>query len=322
MLKRFLLSLVVLFTGLFAASASAHPPGGKVLLNMGGVVAQSPFDPILKWGQPASTVPTHGHCFHGNKSITHDSTIPSLLAGEARQPLKSDRSSAWVPWVVGKMGQTICPSSFFRYYANPGDTLIRAPADGLRFVAGNPQNTTAATIAGNWRCGAFHAGPGPVTQTIPTTRCPDYVDANGVTRPQTYVSQIIYAGRSWNGKDYGPGLGGSGGPANGRDHFKGGATNTRVPQNIFVVNWPVSVIGGRLSSDIAGVPAGYTAHVDYIFLWNHNSKGKLALGKIIDDCLNRTDQPPHALTCREVPKPGVAGETQIVNEQTKELVTD
>jgi len=97
-----------------------------------------------------------------------------------------------------------------------------------------------------------------------------------------------------------------------------------IPQIEFDVFWPVAAAGGRLSSDMLSAPPGTSWHLDYKFGWGFNSQGRLALPRIIDECLNNRGVSIGSFSCVAVPKvPGdTSGPYEVIRSDTGAYVTD
>lgn len=269
--------LLIAFFLVFASSASAY--NGAVLLPC-PLVNQGVIDPIV---HPGVANAGHNHDFFGGGPVTPNTTPTSLRAGATTCQIKSDHAAYWVPSIIRKDGLIAKPTGFSVYYraaqAATATQAIRIFPTEFRFVSGNPNNTNPYAQPANWRCGnnpsvvaksiPASCGGSGFQMTLPFARCWDGVTMSGTSAPSTYV-------RFGNADGTCP------------------ATHpVALPQLTYIVNYGADAEGGRLSSDIAGAPAGSSIHGDFMNGWDQVSQQRLVTG-----CLNVNDPMPSSQSCR------------------------
>jgi|SRR5688572_3018599 len=260
-MKKLLLTFICFLS--FATPAQAF--NGAVLLPC-PFVNQAQVDPIVSPG----AVSHHMHDFFGGGPVTSTTTSSTLRAGNTSCQIKSDRAAYWVPSVVKTNGEFAKPTGFAVYYraamTTTSTTRIQPFPPELAFVSGNPRNTDKFKSAGNWRC----TGGSPI-KSIPTNcggkgfqltfafaRCWDGVTLKSSVTPSPYMRGTL---------------------------ADGSCPSTHpvpLPQLSYIINWGPDAVGGRLSSDILGSPAGSSLHGDFMNGWNPQS----SLQAVVDKCLN------------------------------------
>jgi Domain of unknown function (DUF1996) len=113
---------------------------------------RAPDDPIVHKNMPGMS---HLHDFLGNVTTNASSTVESLLVGGTTCDPVSDKSSYWVPSLLGANGQPIALDQVTIYYQveinNPKDLKPFPP--GLKIVAGNSAAITAPNPSHfKWAC--------------------------------------------------------------------------------------------------------------------------------------------------------------------------
>lgn len=273
-----LVAFVALVSGALAGDPSPTATNGAVLMrcdhsHLGQV------DPILNPGQAQSA---HLHDFLGNLTTDKDSTLPSLRAGTATCAIKSNLTAYWVPAVIRADGTPATVTGNAIYYRCIRPHGCETFPQGFRWVSGSPKNTNPYAVAGDFRC----AGGGP-QKTLPAT-CP-----NGGGFQLTYSLTSC-----WDGKHFGTPAEAPTAPSSymASPNPDGSCPATHpvpLPQLTFVTNWGPDAVGGRLSSDVAGAPAGSSMHADVFLAWD-----SAALQRIVDRCLNVADDTPSSQSCR------------------------
>lgn len=272
-----LVAALCLATGAFGGDPSPTATNGAVLMRCDpSHIGQQ--DPILNPGQ---TLSAHNHQFYGNDTTDKDSTLTSLRAGTTKCAIKSNLTAYWTPTIVKADGSTAAATGNAIYYRCIAAHGCETFPQGFRWVSGNPKNTNQFAVAGDWRC----AGGGP-QKTLPAS-CPS---GGGV--------QLTYSLTScWDGKHFGTPAETPTAPASYMATPVSGvcpATHpVQLPQLTFVTNWGPDAVGGRLSSDIAGAPAGSSMHADVFIAWD-----SAPLQRIVDKCLNVVDDTPSSQSCR------------------------
>lgn len=310
---RTLLSLAVVAVLLAATpvAADATPFNGAVLVSCNRVAPAAGFpdavDPIVAFGMSPSA---HDHAFFGSDQASANTTLPKMLTGGTSCDVKSDKSLYWHPTIVAADGSKVHPtrSSFYYRAVNRGVPIHPFPA-GIRFVWGNPANTSSFSSVATWQCSG-----GSLTRSIPTS-CP-----NGGG-----VQETVAVGPCWDGLDLGAGGGGhdtaapsanlSAAPTgtDGKPHCPADHP-VNVPALAYILNWPAAALGGRLSSDAAGAAPGASVHVDFFNAWTFNSQNNDAMAKLTDGCLN-VDASPGTVSCQVI-------SGQVVTNPGRVYVTD
>lgn len=274
---------------IFAAPASA---ARKVLFHDAPAVCGVNADPLLGFGQDPFG---HNHCAFGSTAFGPELTLRKALDSPTSAVLKSNHSSVWVPSMRAADGTIVKPLSL-SYYYQLSDTqpMLEDVVNGIRFVGGKSSNERASSAAGIWYCYST------VTSRVQTSGV-RYIPSSCPAESNRLIVQLTM-GDCWNGTDYGPGMGGVGGPADGKSHVitdNGSANNgtawqevCRDPDRLYIptllteVRFPVTAAGGRLDSDHDFADPGSSWHMDYFFAWGRNSAGEFAFPRIVEKCLN------------------------------------
>ena len=241
-------------------------------------------DPMVYPYQPGSS---HAHVFFGNTAITGAMGPKELNNLRAIGAVRStcaggteNGSGYWTPPVVDHVsGQIILPSINLVYYKNgstwraANPTAVQAPPTGLRFIHGNPGNTTEGGVTSGmkWACFTPNPTPGlprvqqPFTLGIPpASTCP----------VGSELIQLLSMPTCWDGVHL-----------DSPDHKSHMAVENDVtgcpithpvvlPQFSFNLHYFVkagqSTDRWRLASDnyTLASPGGYSAHGDIVFAWN------------------------------------------------------
>lgn len=217
-------------------------------------------DPLVYPGQPGKS---HLHVFFGNTGTNANSTQESI-SGAGNSTARggtANRSAYWVPAIIDtRTGDAVIPDpSDFYYksgYRGVDRTKIVPMPQGLRMIAGDPKNQVDPGLWSSpyvWKC----HNDGAVQSTQIITTCPV-----GDTLELSLGFPQCWDGKNLDSPDH-------------KSHMayaNGGCPPSHpvaIPEVSFHVLWPIRVAGEarywRLSSDIAGNPAGYTAHGDW---WN------------------------------------------------------
>lgn len=313
-----LLAVLLVASQATAAPPPAPPPpnhGGKLLIRC-RFDSQTGFkqvDPLVSFGVQTSA---HVHQAFGAVGTFGAETVlrDLIYASTSTCNVRSDLSLIWTPTIRVGGGTPVPPVEVQYYLINNGHTII--DPSGIGFLVGRPHNTDPTRGAGAWSCLGGTTRLTPLSRTIPIS-CPV-----GTTR---IVAQM-FSPHCFDGRNFGPGFGGLGGPTDGASHMTTCAAtgSLAIPQIQFDVYWPASAAGGRLSSDAPGAAPGTSWHLDYKFGWGFNSQGRLALPRIIDECLNNRADNVGTFSCVVVPKsPGdTAGPGRVMRQDTGAYVTD
>lgn len=251
--------VLILAAGLlFALPTSASAIEGNFLLSCAYDHTASD-DPIVFPGSPGAS--THPHDFFGTVGITAFTSTPQILGKPTTCAIGGETVGMWHPAIV-KNGSLVHPYETSIYYRNneaPNQPVYPFPT-GLRFVQGDPHNHTPNNYAATYRC--YSGGVNSV-----------YIPA---TCGGSGFEESIYVPACWKGESLNP-----------PDHHPlvsctGAASDIRMPQVQFLLQWPGSAEGGCLDSDIdEGVSCGLTSHIDY-----HFAADPFVFAKIVERCLN------------------------------------
>ncbi len=227
-------------------------------------------DPIVFPGQPGKS---HLHTFFGNTGVTGNSTAESIRnsGNSSCRGGTLNRSAYWVPAMIDtRTNLAVMPSDISHFYYKTGylgvqPSSVRPFPAGLRMIAGDPKNTTAAAryaqTAWSYHCSNAGNGQGSsipncgvgdeVVQVIEFPQCWDGVNLDS----PDHKSHMAYANPSR------PGC-----PA---------SHPVPLPQITFNIHYPVKSANQasywRLSSDTYSGPAGYSAHGDWWNGWDQNA---------------------------------------------------
>lgn len=311
------LLLLVVASRCVAAPPPASPPadhGGKVLITCGfdSTAGFQRVDPLVSYGVTPSA---HLHqAFGAVGAFSAGEVLRDLIyASTTTCNVRSDMSQIWTPTINRADGTPVSPIKLQYYLINNGRTVVD-PA-GLGFVVGRPGNLDVGRGAGSWSCMQGNKTRLTVARTIPAA-CP---------AGTTQIASTTFSAACFDGVNLGPGFGGQGGPADGASHMTCSRPGSlAIPSIQFDVFWPVAAAGGRLSSDALGAAPGTSWHLDYKFGWGFNSAGRLALPRIIDECLNNRVEYVGFFSCATLPK--IAGDTHgpydVIRTDTGAYVTD
>jgi hypothetical protein len=249
---------------------------------------QAAVDPITAFGVSPSK---HLHTPAGAASFSAFSTLPGMMRSSTSCDVRSDHSMFWFPTPLRRDGTPATIRAADYYLVNLNRTLTAEPPNGLRFIGGNPDCTGQFCGSLEYRC---LSGGGYLAHTIPPA---------GACGSSGYEMYISGAAQCWNGLDYGPGLGGTDGPAGAKANFVSTypCNGYVVPRVDLAVRVGNDGVGGYVSSDVPkGVQTtspGSTAHFDYVFGWALNSSNQSSIGSIIGDCLDVTGYTAFQLSC-------------------------
>ncbi len=138
--------------------ANAHASTPRLPQDIGEFVAfcplshRAPDDPIVHKNMPGMS---HLHDFLGNVTTNASSTLESLLVGDTTCNPVSDKSSYWVPSLLGANSQPIPFDQVTIYYLVDVDNAqaVKPYPPGLKIVAGNSAATTAPNPSHfKWSC--------------------------------------------------------------------------------------------------------------------------------------------------------------------------
>lgn len=247
------LLLLIALLVLAAASTANANLWGKSKIACPGTGQVANIDPIAS---PGVSSTAHTHVFAGARDITPNTTTADLLNGTSTCFLNSDHAGIWWPAII-KDGVAYGVSSSYYLAGNGADPAliaghrINTPPNGLRFVMGNPNSTQIQSdLPARWRCGESGY---EVYGSL------DALSANC----STYFYMEIDAPNCWDGMNLDS--------PNHRDHMAYGYNScpashpVRIPQVQAAFSFPSAALGGRLSSDHPGSPAGSSMHADYWF---------------------------------------------------------
>lgn len=244
-----LIAITATLVAALPGAASANLWGkSKIGCPTTGQIAR--IDPLASPGGVAG----HEHTFSGARNITSTTTTADLLNGTSTCFLNSDHAGIWAPTVI-KDGVSYGAGASYYLAGNGADPAqiaggrIQTPPNGLRFIIGDSHSTTLqSTNYLRWRC-----GEGDVYSSL------DALSANC----STYFYMELDAPNCWDGMRLDS--------PNHQDHMTIGYAScpashpVRVPQVQIAFAYSPAALGGRLSSDEPGAPAGSSAHADYWF---------------------------------------------------------
>ncbi|MET0208539.1 MAG: DUF1996 domain-containing protein [Burkholderiaceae bacterium] len=239
-------------------------------------------DPLVYPGQPGKS---HLHAFFGNAGVDANST-PESIRDSGNSTCRGgtvNRTGYWVPAIIDtKDGRPITPTGEHDFYYKTGyhlfgqDAKVRPFPVGFRMIAGDSKSREPQRNVGHFEC------TGRKSETLPD--CP-----NGELR------QIVEFPQCWDGVNLDS--------PDHRSHvvYARGEQCPKThpvhfPQITFIIKYQVPASGSagwRLSSDIAGTPAGSSNHGDWVNGWEQDvmetfvervvSKGLSAGSHIVGD---------------------------------------
>jgi len=216
-------------------------------------------DPLVYPGQPGRS---HLHVFFGNTEVTGHST-PESIRGQGNSTCRGgtvNRSGYWVPAIIDtRDGRPIAPTGDHDFYYKTGYGLFGQDAKvvpfpvGFRMIAGDSKSRVPQSIA-SFEC------QGRKSETLPD--CP-----NGELR------QIVEFPQCWDGVNLDS--------PDHRSHIAY-ARDGRCPKShpvhfvqvSYIIKYAVPASGSaswRLSSDLAGTPAGSSGHGDWVNGWEQEA---------------------------------------------------
>lgn len=217
-------------------------------------------DPLVYPGQPGKA---HLHMYFGNTAVDAFSTQESIETtgnGTCRGGI-ANRSAYWVPAMIDtRTGTPVRPAAQNHFYYKTGYEGV-PPADiqplpaGLRMIAGDAMATEPQGQAVRWSC--LNGADGDGT-TIPNCAVGDELGLE------------VFFPQCWDGENLDS--------ANHKSHMaypEGGSCPAShpvpLPKITFNIRWLVEEQDApqhwRLSSDPSSVPAGYSAHGDWVNGW-------------------------------------------------------
>jgi Domain of unknown function (DUF1996) len=243
-------------------------------------------DPIVF---PGTQNATHLHVYFGNTGARFDSTASSLVNSGNSTCTGGilNRSSYWVPAMIdAREGRPLTPLPLSIYYKvgynGIPSSAIRPFPQGLRMIAGNSKATAPQDVSiVHFHCHAQSNGAPVLSATIPAS-CP----AGSVLQASIEFPQC-WDGTNLDSPDH-------------KSHMAypsgGRCPSTHpvpIPQITYNVVYRVANTGDtaywRLSSDLAGAPAGSSNHADWFAAWRGSSAtpGDYVPNVFVRDVLNR-----------------------------------
>lgn len=239
---------------LLACSTQAHANlWGKVKIGWtAGVMAQD--DPIVSPGNVGGADHMHASC--GSTEFGANMTTGAMLNGGTTSFLRENKSSTWVA-TMRKDGvdyRATCSGYYAGNGANPAAIAggkIQMPPNGLRFVVGNSNSTVLQSPSFvRWRCG----------QSVNTTQTPPTSSNCMLSYSMEIDGPECWDGMQLDSPDHRSHVA--------RHSSDGGCPAShpvRIPHLQMTYAFAAASLGGRLSCDDPGVPAGSCAHFDYWF---------------------------------------------------------
>jgi hypothetical protein len=236
-------------------------------------------DPIVFPGQPGLS---HLHVFFGNTAAGASSTVDSIAnSGDSTcYGGTLNRSSYWAPAVLdARTNAPVRPRSILTYYKSgyrgvPASAIQPIPS-GLRMIAGDPGNATAAGAHAQYTCIAADGTSTPWSPSIPN--CP--------VGNEMFMS--VEFPQCWDGVNL---------DSNDHRSHMAFASNgcpadhpVAIPVISYNIHYPVKEANAplhwRLSSDMydPSLPGGYSGHADYFFGWKPD-----VMNTFIADCIQNS----------------------------------
>ncbi|MBC7957743.1 MAG: DUF1996 domain-containing protein [Cytophagales bacterium] len=216
-------------------------------------------DPLIYPGQGGRS---HLHAFFGNTGVNANSTAESIANSGAStcHGGVANRSAYWIPALIDtRSGQPLVPTDPIWYYKSgyqgPRPEQLSSWPAGLRMIAGDAMKRDAqSTRTSNWNCTGV-SGPFP---TLPNCAVGQYVEMR-VFFPQCWDGRNLDSPDHKSHMAYGNG---TGCPATHPVAIPEITLNVR-----YLVRNANDPLHWKLSSDMPNLPAGITAHADWVDGW-------------------------------------------------------